>query len=188
MRFVNHDEDFGRGVEDGEGGCFGTLLQRDVFLFVFAVLFLFTKFMHQCQNHVAGIVLNMFLQSVNTAHHMDLIFYRLGAFEHLRLQIPSVNQQDNLIITEIEGVIHLADDEHHGECFARALSMPKSASFFPGQGGTKSLDDFACTSILHIAGDKFHPQSVVLVLEGNVVLHDVKKVRRLQHSRYGHFL
>ena len=66
--------------------------------------------------------------------------------------------------------------------------MPERTAFFSLGGIAQTLNDFVCTTILHIARNEFHTDTAVLVLVSNEVLNDVQKVGRLKHTCHSDFL
>ena len=66
--------------------------------------------------------------------------------------------------------------------------MPERTAFFSLGGIAQTLDDFVCTTILHIARNEFHTDTAVLVLVSNEVLNDVQKVGWFKHTRHSNLL
>ena len=144
--------------------------------------------MNHSNGDITRCVLNEVFQPVNAARDIDGVLHGFRGFEHLRLQVFSVHDQNDLVVVQIERVIHLADDKHHGERFARTLGMPERTAFFSLVASTQALDNFGCAAILHIAGNEFHTDTVVLIFIRNEVLNNIKEMGWLKHTGHSNLL
>ena len=66
--------------------------------------------------------------------------------------------------------------------------MPECTAFFSLIGSTQSLDNFGCAAILHIAGNEFHTDAVVLIFIRYEVLDNIKEVGWFKHTRHSNLL